>query len=440
MLACSPYESDRNKRKSKLRKPAPVTLGPQYAGSRISRGAVEESEDDNPFDREFGDEESESASDGQEDEDTEDDEGESDEDMLSDKPGDSDNVDDEDFPRQNGANSDIDRKELQKLMSQDQKAVATSLSQNAKSDIDKGKAVKSQRSTFDALLNVRIKLQKSLVSSNSLITIEDIEIEKHGQDAIKAAEAAAVNLWNNLNTLRSSLQSANGAKKRKLSHMQVASSLSTTWEETQALESEMQKKRNSNLDFWASKTRAATTVSTTKKFNNSAAQQTLSDVLSGQLSDMPRLVAKTQIPRSCAPLQAASAKRTNNNSEATSDLPIYDDADFYGTLLQSLISQRSADSTAMSALNVSFPVQPWQAAREAKTKKAVDTNASKGRKLRYTVHDKLQNYMAPEDRTTWGERQCDELFGSLLGRKMELEEAYGSEEEQDTRTEGLRLF
>jgi protein AATF/BFR2 len=434
LFAHSIYKSNRNERKSKLRKPAPVALGPQYAGSRISRDAIEESEDDDPFNREFDGEESDSASDGEES-----DEGESDEEM-SDNTGDLDNVDDEDLSDRNGADSNIDRQELKKLMSQDQKAVATSLSQNAKSDIDKGKAVKLQRSAFDALLNVRIKLQKSLVSSNSLITIDSIEVEKDGDEAIKAAEAAAINLWNNLNTLRSSLQSANGAKKRKLSQIQVDSPLTTAWEETQALESEMRKKRNSNLDFWASKTRAATTVSTSKKFNNSAAQQTLSDVLSGQLSDMPRLVAKTKIPRSCAPLQAASAKSTNNNSEATSDLSIYDDADFYGTLLQSLISQRSADSTAMSALNVSFPVQPWQAAREAKTKKAVDTNASKGRKLRYTVHDKLQNYMAPEDRTTWGERQCDELFGSLLGRKMELEEVYESEEEQDTRTEGLRLF
>jgi protein AATF/BFR2 len=140
-------------------------------------------------------------------------------------------------------------------------------------------------------------------------------------------------------------------------------------------------------------------------------------------------------------LQASSTKRPNEPAEDSSDLPIYDDADFYGTLLQSLIAQRSADATALSALNVSFPTHPWQAAREAKTKKAVDTKASKGRKLRYTVHEKLQNYMAPEDRTTWGERQCDELFGSLLGRKMGLgEEPYESEEEQDTNTQGLRLF
>jgi protein AATF/BFR2 len=340
----------------------------------------------------------------------------------------------------NGEDGGVDRDELRKLMAQDQKAVATSLSQNAKADVEKGMAVKSQRAAFDSLLNVRIKLQKALVSTNSLSTVETNGNEK-AKLAIQAAELAAIKLWNNLNALRSSLQSAKNGKKRKFLETDGSTPLSSVWDESQSYESDIRRKRDSNLDFWASKTRAATTVSTTKRFNNTAVRQTLSDVLSAQMSDMPRLVAKTQIPRSCAPLQASSTKRPNEPAEDSSDLPIYDDADFYGTLLQSLIAQRSADATALSALNVSFPTHPWQAAREAKTKKAVDTKASKGRKLRYTVHEKLQNYMAPEDRTTWGERQCDELFGSLLGRKMGLgEEPYESEEEQDTNTQGLRLF
>ena len=60
--------------------------------------------------------------------------------------------------------------------------------------------------------------------------------------------------------------------------------------------------------------------------------------------------------------------------------------------------------------------------RKDKVHKDVDTKASKGRKMRYNVHEKLQNFMAPEDRTTWGERQADELFGSLFGQTMSLRE------------------
>ena len=92
--------------------------------------------------------------------------------------------------------------------------------------------------------------------------------------------------------------------------------------------------------------------------------------------------------------------------------------------------------------------------RDFKVKKVVDTKASKGRKMRYTVHEKLQNFMAAEDRGGWGGRQRGELFASLLGRRVALGEdedgGVGSgEEEMDVDVDvdgggdeegGLRLF
>ena len=85
--------------------------------------------------------------------------------------------------------------------------------------------------------------------------------------------------------------------------------------------------------------------------------------------------------------------------------------------------------------------------RDFKVKKMVDTKASKGRKMRYTVHEKLQNFMAPEDRGRWGERQRGELFASLLGRRVGLGEGEGEEEWGEgemhvdvDEEEGLRLF
>jgi protein AATF/BFR2 len=165
--------------------------------------------------------------------------------------------------------------------------------------------------------------------------------------------------------------------------------------------------------------------------------------------DMDRLVAKTVVARSCAPVQAASApkKVPTTNGTSISDkedknlqLDIYDDADFYTTLLSNLISQRSADTTVNFG---NLSLQPWQAAREAKTKKIVDTKASKGRKLRYTVHDKLVSFMAPEDRGSWGETRVDDLFSGLLGRRVGLAENGGDgndADEGDAEVQGLRLF
>lgn len=74
------------------------------------------------------------------------------------------------------------------------------------------------------------------------------------------------------------------------------------------------------------------------------------------------------------------------------DASIYDDNDYYQQLLAEIISQASADAGDADLLNKA-------AAARKKTRKggaAVDRRASKGRKMRYTVHPKLTNFMAPK--------------------------------------------
>lgn len=85
----------------------------------------------------------------------------------------------------------------------------------------------------------------------------------------------------------------------------------------------------------------------------------------------------------------------------------------------------------------------WTAVKEVKARKNVDTKASKGRKMRYNVHEKLQNYMAPEDRGSWEEEAVERFFGTLLGQKMTLveEDVNGDEVEGlEPEEEGLKLF
>jgi protein AATF/BFR2 len=452
-------------RKSKLRKPEGVSLGPQYSGSRISRNAVEDDDSDDPFARDYGDEDSEeeeagvAAHQGSE-EDQSSDDGDLSGDGLgrdsdtsgtdfSDEEEDEENIGNVDSSklRRAGQDDGIDRAELRKLMADDQRSVAATISEGTKADAEKGRAVKTQRTTFDTLLNSRIKLQKALVSVNSLATVDrDTEDTK---DVISSAESAAIKLWNNLNSLRSGLQSARTGTKRKHEDITADTPLSSIWKESKNYEAEQKPHLNSSLNFWSAKCRATTALPQARgRLNQSSTQQSLTDVLTAQLSDMPRLLARTRIPRSCAPLQAAAATRKptitsaiTSGDDSPAHLPIYDDADFYSTLLQSLISQRSSETTtSMGNLNL----QPWQAAREAKTKKVVDTKASKGRKLRYTVHEKLQNFMAPENRGDWGDRQANELFGSLFGRQVGLGEVddadMDDDENQDLAGEGLRLF
>ena len=107
-----------------------------------------------------------------------------------------------------------------------------------------------------------------------------------------------------------------------------------------------------------------------------------------------------------------------------------------------------ADTNAPTSTSTANTITPLPSQRDFKVKKVVDTKASKGRKMRYTIHEKLQNFMAPEDRGRWGERQRGELFASLLGRRVGLgedeEEGRGDEEmvdgDVDVDEGGLRLF
>lgn len=330
-----------------------------------------------------------------------------------------------------------DRAALRKLMSEEQKQVTSALSQAAKADAEKGQAVKTQRATFDSLLNARVKLQKALIGANTLAGLADSTEEEYPTSAFQAAETAAFNLWSSLNSLRETLESNRTGKKRKHSEFTSDSPTSELWAHMRGQETASQPHRNVVLEKWSNKARGATNIAARNRLNASASEQTIVDVLQEQLSG-DRLVKRARTPRSCAPLQLSQKVEQSSS--------IYDDADFYGLLLQSLLEQRSADSVAASASAANIDVA-FQMRREAKTKKNVDTKASKGRKLRYTVLEKLQNFMAPEDRNVWGDRQAEELFGSLFGRKMGLGEEEDEDEkmddeaaEEDMAEAGLMLF
>jgi protein AATF/BFR2 len=453
-----------------LRKKEVVPLGPEYTGSRISRDAVEDEDSDDPFAKGFEDGESDDEegslngaevdgknSEGSQDEELRDGAGsDEDEDMASGDDLGEDDENDEDENSEEDEDEDVseddsdeEASELRKMMGEskldgdetiremlkDSKALATNLAAAAQTDVAKGNAIKQQRKTFDSLLNTRIRLQKALISTNSLAA-EAHKDDTAPESSVEAAEAAALKLLGNLTNLRASLDEARTGQKRKRVAFTSTTPSSTIWDSIRASELTNTKHRKITLEKWSAKTKGVSTGAVKGQLNASA-QQTLTEVLDTQLSNSPHLITRTQTPRSCAPLQSASSK-------PGADPNIYDDADFYGLLLKELLEQRSADMSTSGAAE--YVVQaPWQVAREAKTKKVVDTKASKGRRLRYTVHEKLQNFMAPEERGAWGERQRDELFSSLFGQRLGLgenDEVQSEQEDEamDAEEQGLMLF
>lgn len=330
-------------------------------------------------------------------------------------------------------NDTDERATLRQMMAQSQKTVVATIAEASKIDVAKGEAIAHQRTSFDALLNTRIHLQKGIVSMNSLSSQENPMLEDDSMTfVISNAEAAALRLWNGLEELREAMQ-ANPppTKKRIVSPATHSTSTAAMWDRMQSHEAQFTPTRRATLTKWSSRLQPLAVDRGRAKLSGTSDHAPLMTVLDQHLAapNRARLLARTRVPRSCAPVQAAA--------HISSDPEIYDDADFYATLLRELVDRRMTDSSFGRAsgseklfeddFNPAASSSLLPLTRDRKPRGQVDTRASKGRKMRYAVHEKLQNFMAPEDRGTWGERQTTELFAGLLGRKATLRE----EEEDD---------
>jgi len=350
---------------------------------------------------------------------------------------DEDEDDDEDDDDEAGGKDDGATSDFKNIMAEDEKKIVSSMSDAVKADAAKGEAVRSQRRAFDSILNLRVRLQKALIAVNTLPVIDREQEETNTTEPYQAAEEAAVKLWNTIHSVRHTLNPSSKAKagEKRKREISIDSPTQDIWDSLCEVEAATMSHRRKVLDKWNSKVRyTATAVAKTRRLADSGAQ-TLVSVLDDQLLNGDRLVKHARTPRSCAPAQAAK--------KLAEDRDIYDDADFYQLLLKELVDQRSTDAAAPGGQFVA--TVKWAALKEAKTRKVVDRRASKGRKLRYTVHEKLQNFMAPEDRRQWEEHAVDRFFGTLFGQKMELreEDDEGEDEEMggvNVEEEGLRLF
>lgn len=333
-----------------------------------------------------------------------------------------------------------DRAALRQMMAESQKSVIATISAATKADLAKGKAIKQQQSAFDALLNMRIRLQKALIATNSF-SLSSTEENSTPLETVHAAESAALNLWAQLDSLRQFLhQPANLKCKKRPFSATLSTSTAELWTRMQTQDSISTAHNRTILDKWSSRLNPPAQLRSSL-LTNPSSQMTLPALLDQYLSSQntARLIARTRVPRSCAPLQAS----TRHHS---SDANIYDDADFYTLLLRDFVDRRMADPAASSQSITTAPTAPSSSITSMPDLKAikrmrranVDTKASKGRKMRYAVHEKLRDFMVHEDRGTWGERRVEELFGSLLGRQRKAELREGSEEEEGDDEEGRR--
>uniref|UniRef100_A0AC34GXN2 Protein AATF n=1 Tax=Panagrolaimus sp. ES5 TaxID=591445 RepID=A0AC34GXN2_9BILA len=144
----------------------------------------------------------------------------------------------------------------------------------------------------------------------------------------------------------------------------------------------------------------------TKKNDLSALESSIMKQIDRVLSDKYRLLRRTQTKRS-------DSERLLGVPESAQDPEIFDDDDFYQALLKDFIDQKSSQTNDPVAMSRQF--LELQKLRQKRTKKIVDTKATKGRKIRYVTIPKMINFFpACPESIEWAHEKRNELFKSLF--------------------------
>ncbi|KAI9324234.1 apoptosis-antagonizing transcription factor [Zopfochytrium polystomum] len=440
--------------------------------------------------------------DGEDDEDDDGDGGELDSENADDDDGDELEEDNENQGDDAGKDED-DKAQVEeelKRLAEEEKKMIKSFSQAASADVEKGTHVKAQMGLWDAFLDLRMDFQKPLIGSNLLPSTTLLQVfadaspEAHA--ALAAANKATCALVDDLLDLQQSLINNNplvtssiaegaelapklASRKRKRQSGGESFDVTDVWEDVHSIAAALLPFREATIEKWNSKVLAASgaTDGAQKKFK--AIDQSVLSQIRTILRDKERLIKRTQLVRfadsdNVRRLGDVSfvekAKNTSENSSTENgavddlenaerrqrrqldlrlslyDSEVFDDSDFYQQLLKELIDSRLADTDDPILLSMKHATLK-KLQSKAKKKKIVDTKASKGRKLRYHVHEKLLNFMAPQplrggDSDTWHEGMVEELFANLFGlaKAKESEETADASRDFVVPEDGLRLF
>ncbi|XP_061106291.1 protein AATF isoform X3 [Conger conger] len=376
-----------------------------------------------------------------------DDLGESEEEEEEEEEGETEEEDGDSEEDEDGSEEDDDEEE--EMQADDDGAVLTFSKEKVSDEVEKGKAVKNQLALWDQLLEGRIKLQKALLTANQLPQPpafpefkrrggpEFAGALKNSHKALKALQRSLLELQDQLlhqtpdtrAIARGQAPGPHSEDEEVKSDEEEGEDLDLDQEEKRPPKRKLemseypefmakrfaafQPHRDATLQKWHDKTR----LSMGKLGKGFAAfDRNILTQVEQVLMDKERLLRRTRTKRSeyrvlgrAEPTASPPAEATTDEQEEVAvranahlkdlDEEIFDDDDFYHQLLRELIERKTsaADPNDQVAMG-----RQWLAIQKlrSKIKKKVDTKASKGRKVRFQVHSKLVNFMAPIDHSS----------------------------------------
>ncbi|XP_077391483.1 protein AATF [Festucalex cinctus] len=408
----------------------------RYLGKAVSRQQLFFTGMEHRQDDDDDDEEEDEDHDGQDEED-EDDEIEDDDDDDDDEEEVSEDDDEADADTRTAdigtSGDDDDGNDVSELVEDEEEnddeeeeevTIATFSAAEVDEEVEKGEAVRNQLAVWERLLEARIKMQKALASANRLPRPHVLPhfherggaplagAVKNARKALKALQRSLMDLHDRL-IRQSSAQVLTGldeedddedvrAPKRKLDLSDYPETASKRF-------SAFRPYRDATLQKWHDKTRLSSGKGGGGNFG--AFERNVVTQVEQILTDKERLVRRTQTRRSEYRVLGGSEDPSEDNgshsttppgggkslNDADGDEDAFDDDDFYHQLLRELIERKTGGGDAADANQQVAAGRQWLQIQKlrSKLKKKVDTKASKGRKVRFDVHAKLLNFMAP---------------------------------------------
>ncbi|XP_016985791.1 protein Aatf [Drosophila rhopaloa] len=282
---------------------------------------------------------------------------------------------------------------------------------NHQAEIQKGLCVQNQLRIWERLLELRINTQKFTSKANQLPGPETLQkMGSHNdelQSVLSEAQERSSKLLQQLLALQSALHQQNSEMRKSVKRKQPSEDSEIPAKRFgSVLHNNFQQMtgyRNEVLLKWDDRTKLLTPGAGVKRKSLQEDYDIIKKIDSA-LANREALVEKSQTPKS-------NQAEQQENEPVQPLKHIYDDSDFYHQQLRELIEYKASSSSNMSEITKQFV--ELQKLRQ-KMKKKVDTRASKGRKLRYVVHNKLINFMAPNEGSDWTESSKSELYKSLF--------------------------
>lgn len=315
-----------------------------------------------------------------------------------------------------------------KQLQNEQQDLWGNLKRHKDEELQKGQAVKNQTALWDKTLEFRFLLQKSFTSSNrlpqepikSLFCAADSSVDEAYSDLITSSkktldsilELQQALIANNPSITQFGEANSTGKSGQLEASGNTNGDVDDEWLQIAQMQSSMASFRNKSIDKWHRKTQVTTGAAAIKDKLH-AFNQSISEQVSSYMRDPSKMIKGMQQNKSAVavfgnvPDSNDSIKQ--EDTHANGDPELLDDSEFYQQLLKEFFETIDPSSSEMA----------YYAMKRLQTKKRkiVDRRASKSRKIRYHVHEKIVNFMTPRPMNL--PSMAPKLFENLFGLRTQ---------------------